>query len=65
MKFWRLTSFSCASEVFYGGFGWHRLDVIAEFGEVVIVQYHIVSSPILPSHDSSPDSLPRVYIKPS
>lgn len=30
-------------EVFYGGFGWHRTEVIAKYGDDVITVYHIVS----------------------
>lgn len=30
-------------ETLYGGFGWHRVDVVAEFGQQVITNYHIVS----------------------
>lgn len=31
------------AETLYGGFGWHRVDVVAEFGQQVITNYHIVS----------------------
>ncbi|KAF3771304.1 hypothetical protein M406DRAFT_231203, partial [Cryphonectria parasitica EP155] len=34
------------TETLYGGFGWHRLDVVAAFGEQVIVNYHIISMPL-------------------
>lgn len=31
------------AETVYGGFGWHRVDVVAEYGQEVITNYHIVS----------------------
>lgn len=30
-------------EVLYGGWGWHRLEVKAKYGDSVITVYHIVS----------------------
>lgn len=32
-----------STEALYGGFGWHREEVIATYGQDVITVYHIVS----------------------
>ncbi|PSR83338.1 hypothetical protein BD289DRAFT_453866 [Coniella lustricola] len=37
---------TCVLETIYGGFGWHRLDVIAQYSEQVIVNYHIITMPL-------------------
>lgn len=39
------------TETLYGGFGWHRVDVVAEYGQGVITNYHIVSPKSPPLYD--------------
>ncbi|KAJ4389297.1 hypothetical protein N0V93_006763 [Gnomoniopsis smithogilvyi] len=46
---WILTiglAICCALETVYGGFGWHRVDVVAEYGQQVITNYHIITLPL-------------------
>ncbi|CAN8096029.1 unnamed protein product [Discula destructiva] len=51
----------------YGGFGWHRVDVVAEYGQQVITNYHIISIPMeifwTTSISFSKLSLLTLYIK--